>query len=196
MSQDEKTFKGQCFCGAVTIVVTGDPEGAGYCHCAACRSWSAGPVNAFTLWKPEAVKVTQGEDQIGEYHKNERSYRQWCKVCGGHLLTRHPEWGLVDVYAATIPAVSVCTRGARQLRVDRAAHERWPPQAQGLPRRVGRLRRDDRLVEPAPMSLHEARAEPLRSNLAAQCRPPCSSKSGSRRSAAPLPSVALVAGLT
>src|SRR5205814_2032065 len=83
-------FKGQCFCGAVTIVVTGDPEGAGYCHCASCRSWSAGPVNAFTLWKPEAVKVTQGEDQIGEYHRNERSYRQWCKVCGGHLLTRHP----------------------------------------------------------------------------------------------------------
>ena len=83
--------------------VTGDPEGAGYCHYASCRSWSAGPVNAFTLWKPEAVKVTQGEDQIGEYHKNERSYRQWCKVCGGHLLTRHPTWDLVDVYAATIP---------------------------------------------------------------------------------------------
>jgi hypothetical protein len=48
--------------------------------------------------------VTQGEDQIGEYHKNERSYRQWCKVCGGHLLTRHPQWGLVDVFAATIPS--------------------------------------------------------------------------------------------
>ena len=62
------------------------------------------PVGAGPLWKPDAVKVTQGEDQIGEYHKNERSYRQWCKVCGGHLLTRHPEWGLVDVYAATIPA--------------------------------------------------------------------------------------------
>jgi hypothetical protein len=44
-----------------------------------------------------------GEDQIGEYHKNERTYRQWCKVCGGHLLTRLPEWGLVEVYAATIP---------------------------------------------------------------------------------------------
>ena len=146
----KKTFKGQCYCGAVTIVVTGDPEGAGYCHCASCRSWSAGPVNAFTLWKPEAVKVTQGEDQIGEYHKNERSYRQWCKVCGGHLLTRHPQWGLVDVYAATIPCISVCTRGARQLRVDRAAHERWPPQAQGLPRRVGRLRRDDRRVATRP----------------------------------------------
>jgi hypothetical protein len=104
MSPDEKTYGGQCYCGAVKIVVTGDPVGAGYCHCAACRSWSAGPVNAFTLWPPEAVQVTEGEGQIGEYNKNERSYRQWCKACGGHLLTRHPQWGLVDVYAATIPS--------------------------------------------------------------------------------------------
>ena len=61
------------------------------------------PGNAFTLWKPEAVTVTQGEDQIGEYNANERSYRQWCQSCGGHLMTRHPQWGLVDVFAATIP---------------------------------------------------------------------------------------------
>ena len=103
MSQDEKTYDGQCYCGAVKIVVTGDAAGAGYCHCAACRSWSAGPVNAFTLWPPEAVKVIEGEDQIGEYHQHENTYRQWCKVCGGHVLARHPQWGLVDVFAATIP---------------------------------------------------------------------------------------------
>src|ERR1051325_6593119 len=103
MSTEEKTYRGQCFCGAVTIEVTGEPLGAGDCHCANCRRCSAGPVNAFTLWKPESVKVTQGEDQIGEYHKTERSYRQWCKLCGGHLLTQHPEWDVVDVYAATIP---------------------------------------------------------------------------------------------
>ncbi len=143
MSEDEKTFEGQCYCGAVTIEVTGDPEGAGYCHCKACRSWSAGPVNAFTLWKPEAVKVTKGEDQIDEYNANERTYRQWCKACGGHLMARHPQWGLVDVYAATIPEFPFDTRGARQLRVDRDADEGRPPQAQGLPRRAGRLGRGD-----------------------------------------------------
>ena len=103
MGQEEKTYKGQCFCGAVTIEVTGEPEGAGYCHCTTCRSWSASPLNAFTLWKADAVTVTAGEDQIGEYHKNENTYRQWCKVCGGHLFSRHPQWGLVDVFAATIP---------------------------------------------------------------------------------------------
>ena len=103
MSQVEAMFEGQCFCGAVKIVVTGEAAGAGYCHCANCRSWSAGPVNAFTLWPTEAVRVAQGEEHIGEYHISEQSYRQWCKVCGGHILTRHPTWGMVDVYAATIP---------------------------------------------------------------------------------------------
>ncbi|MFV2092551.1 MAG: GFA family protein, partial [Hyphomicrobiales bacterium] len=45
-----QTHAGQCFCGAVEIEVSGAPEGMGYCHCSSCRSWSAGPVNAFTLW--------------------------------------------------------------------------------------------------------------------------------------------------
>ena len=104
MSSDANTHEGQCYCGAVKITVTGDAVGAGYCHCANCRSWSAGPVNAFTLWPTDAVSVTQGADKIAEYNANEQSYRQWCTDCGGHLLTRHPTWGLVDVYAATIPS--------------------------------------------------------------------------------------------
>jgi hypothetical protein len=97
-------YSGQCFCGAVQIEVSGAVAGAGYCHCGDCRSWSAGPVNAFTLWPTDAVKITRGADQIGEFHKTERSYRVWCKACGGHLMTRHPQWNLVDVYAATIPS--------------------------------------------------------------------------------------------
>ena len=100
---DDKVYKGSCFCGAVQIRVTGEPAAMGYCHCASCRSWSAGPVNAFSLWKPEAVQVTKGAGQIGKYHKTPQSVRQWCTSCGGHLFTEHPQWNLIDVYAATIP---------------------------------------------------------------------------------------------
>jgi len=96
-------YKGNCFCGAVQFTVTGAPAAMGYCHCESCRSWSAGPVNAFTLWKPEAVKVTRGETEIGMYKKTDRSHRKWCKACGGHLFTFHPHWQLTDVYAAAIP---------------------------------------------------------------------------------------------
>lgn len=97
--------KGTCFCGAVEVEVTGKPEGMGYCHCASCRSWSAGPVNAFTLWKPENVKVTKGAKFIGHYAKTEKSDRQYCTKCGGHIMTNHPTFGLIDVYAATIPTL-------------------------------------------------------------------------------------------
>jgi hypothetical protein len=98
-----KAYHGKCFCGAVQFTVSGEPAGMGYCHCDSCRSWSAGPVNAFTLWKPDAVKVTQGADKIGTYNKTPHSYRKWCKTCGGHLFTDHPGMGLTDVYAASIP---------------------------------------------------------------------------------------------
>ena len=57
-------YKGQCFCGAVQLEVSGAPEGMGYCHCRSCQSWSGGPVNAFTLWKPDEVKVTAGADHV------------------------------------------------------------------------------------------------------------------------------------
>ena len=96
------SYEGSCFCGAVQITVSGEPAAMGYCHCESCRHWSAGPVNAFTLWPPESVKVTKGADNLGVYHMSERSYRKWCKSCGGHVLTDHPEWKLVDVYAAVL----------------------------------------------------------------------------------------------
>lgn len=99
----ERSYQGSCFCGAVEFTVSGEPVGMGYCHCESCRHWSAGPVNAFTLWKPEAVQVTRGADNIGTYNKTPRSFRKWCKACGGHLFTEHPEMGLIDVYAAVIP---------------------------------------------------------------------------------------------
>jgi hypothetical protein len=97
------TWEGTCFCGAVQVEVSGEPVAMGYCHCESCRAWSASPVNAFTLWKPENVRVTRGADKLGSYNRTPRSYRKWCKSCGGHLFTEHPTWGVIDVYAATIP---------------------------------------------------------------------------------------------
>jgi hypothetical protein len=99
-------YKGTCFCGAVEITASGEPVAMGYCHCESCRKWSAGPVNAFTLWQPDTVKITKGADHIGTYNKTPISYRKWCKSCGGHVYTEHPPLNLTDVYAATIPSLT------------------------------------------------------------------------------------------
>ncbi len=100
------SYKGECFCGAVKLEATGAPEASGYCHCQSCRSWSASPVNAFTLWKPDAVRVTEGAEHLATFKKTPASERQYCTKCGGHLMTNHPGLGLVDVFAATLPTLA------------------------------------------------------------------------------------------
>jgi len=134
---NQSTYQGACFCGAVQFTVTGQPAAMGYCHCDSCRTWSAGPVNAFTLWKPEALRITRGADKIASFAKTPNSQRKWCKACGGHLFTEHPQWELVDVYAALIkdfpyqPAVHVHYQESRLPMRDGL------PKMKDLPREMG-----------------------------------------------------------
>ena len=97
---------GSCFCGAVELQVSGEPEAMGYCHCRSCRSWSGGPVNAFSLWKTEAVMNTTRAENVATNKKTPLSERRYCTRCGGHLMTNHPPLGLVDVFTATIPSLN------------------------------------------------------------------------------------------
>ena len=99
------TYQGACFCGAVKIEAAGEPKAMGYCHCRSCRSWSGGPVNAFSLWSPEDVRVTAGESALAAYAGSPMTERQFCAKCGGHLMARHPALGLIDVFAATLPTL-------------------------------------------------------------------------------------------
>jgi hypothetical protein len=98
------THSGKCFCGAVQFSVTGQPAVMGFCHCSDCREWSAAPVNALTLWPPEALAITKGADKIATYNRTERALRRWCTTCGGHLFTELPQWNLIEVFAALIPS--------------------------------------------------------------------------------------------
>ena len=127
----QSTHKSSCFCGTVQFEVTGDPAAMGYCHCASCRQWSAGPVNAFTLWPPAALKVTRGAERIGTFHKTPISHRKWCTQCGGHLFTEHPTMGLIDIYAALLP----------QLKFEPALHVHY--QETVLPIRDGKPKMKD-----------------------------------------------------
>ena len=112
----EKTYNGSCFCGAVQLTVSGQPEGMGYCHCESCRRWSAGPVNAFTLWKPEAVRITQGAENIGTYTRTwiYPSQRDgWAMVSTG----KFGSWFLLLIISYTLVALIKKPHelGARQM---------------------------------------------------------------------------------
>ncbi len=97
------THSGSCFCGAVQIEVTGEPAVQGYCHCSDCASWAAAPINAFSLWPPQSVRVTAGEELLGSFARSEASHRKFCTRCGGHVMTDHPGMNMVDVYLNIVP---------------------------------------------------------------------------------------------
>ena|SRR5947209_860796 len=97
-----KTYTGSCYCGAVTLEVSGEPVNMGYCHCDNCRHFTGGPVNAFTLWQPESVKIAKGEESLGRFQASEMSVRCHCKTCGGNVMVEHPTLGLIDLPAGVI----------------------------------------------------------------------------------------------
>ena len=99
----DTTHAGACFCGAVQFELTGTPNVMGYCHCTDCAGWAGAPINAFSLWAPDSVRVTRGAEQIGTFAKTPGSQRQFCTRCGGHLMTNHPAMGMIDVYLNTVP---------------------------------------------------------------------------------------------
>lgn len=100
------THKGQCYCGAVTIEATGAPEAMGYCHCGACRAWSGAPINAFTLWKTDNVKVTNGSDSLGRFKSSDMTVHRFCTKCGGNVVAEHAGLGLMDIPAGLIPTLN------------------------------------------------------------------------------------------
>src|SRR6266545_6066652 len=72
------------------------------------------------------------------------------------------------------PHVPVHPRYPRQLRLNGPTHERWPPEAQGLPHRARWFRRTDRGIaehpEPAVSGVHKTRDAARTDDLAPRPR--------------------------
>lgn len=94
-----ETHSGGCYCGAVELEMSGPPLDMGYCHCTNCRKYSGAPVNAFTLWKTDDVKVRKGSELLTHFQSSEISDRRYCSKCGSHVMIDHPKLGLVDARA-------------------------------------------------------------------------------------------------
>jgi hypothetical protein len=150
MSADT-SHTGRCFCGAVEFAVTGSPVAMGYCHCDSCRRWSAGPVNAFTLWPSAQFQLTRGDEHVGTYAHTPKTERSWCKRCGGHVFARHPGGNRVDVFAAMIPRPSVQAGSPRALPGKRVADQGRAAEDEGHAEAIRRLRGDaGRMIGRAP----------------------------------------------
>lgn len=65
------------------------PTAEGFCHCNECRTWSAAPFVAFSLWATDAVKITSGEANllVGNPAKAAAHLGTLKDICGNYSET-------------------------------------------------------------------------------------------------------------
>lgn len=87
----DRELMGGCYCGSLRYRVSAAPTLAAQCHCRACQHISGGGPNYFMLIPPEGFSYVEGEPE--KYRRPDLPNavtREFCAVCGTHVLTRRP----------------------------------------------------------------------------------------------------------
>ncbi|WP_193335917.1 GFA family protein [Devosia beringensis] len=116
--------KGGCRCGAVQLVVRGEPLRVGICHCLDCRKQHGALFYAAAIFPQQAVTIT-GETRA--YHG-----RHFCPVCGSPLFARSGDE--VEVHLGTLDAPDQFTP---TYECWTARREKWLPAFAGMTGFVG-----------------------------------------------------------
>jgi len=105
MGENEKSYAGGCFCGAVRYEVSGAPRFLCYCHCESCRRAAGSPAVAWGTFERSGFRVTRG--RMREFNSSPRVARGFCADCGSCLTYSHEgRPGDIDVTLATLEQVA------------------------------------------------------------------------------------------
>jgi hypothetical protein len=101
-------LEGGCYCGAVRYVAEGEPALRAQCHCRACQHISGGAPNLFMLMPAEGFAYTKGAPTTyTRPDKPDAVTREFCALCGTHLITRRPGLPPVVLKIGTLDNPSV-----------------------------------------------------------------------------------------
>lgn len=123
----ETLYRGSCHCGATAFEATLDlTRGTGRCNCRIClktRQWGA-------MTKPEAVRVTKGDDALTAYEVgNGVGRHRFCKTCGVRLFaTGYLEQlggDFAVVYVNTLDDLSEAALAAIPISYADGKHDNW-----------------------------------------------------------------------
>lgn len=97
-------LSGQCMCGAVRWMYSGETTRNLVCHCADCQRATSAPFTAFLGMRPEKLNWV---GDIVHYESSPKTFRGFCPSCGTRLYFRSEKWPLeVHVHAATMTSPS------------------------------------------------------------------------------------------
>ncbi|RXJ74440.1 aldehyde-activating protein [Veronia nyctiphanis] len=80
-------YKASCFCGKVTLDITGPISHIIHCHCSLCRksSGTAYATNGFV--DTEHLVITSGEEVLSYFERKPGKKRHFCSSCGSPIFS-------------------------------------------------------------------------------------------------------------
>ena len=137
---DPGALTGGCLCGGVRFELAVAPQTACYCHCTRCQGRTGSAASAQAFVDGEALRFVAGEELVqGWRHPDGGMEKCFCRECGAHLGSRHPE---TKVWLAVRMSAFDDDPGVRpSFRVFVAYAAPWEPIPEdGLPRFPERMK--------------------------------------------------------
>lgn len=92
MTADATPLTGGCLCGGVRFSLATAPTLANYCHCTRCQGRTGSAASAQAIVDGEAFTLEQGAELVqGWRHPDGGMEKCFCRECGAHLFSRHPQ---------------------------------------------------------------------------------------------------------
>jgi hypothetical protein len=86
MTQEKRSLRGGCYCGAVSFEVQDAFEYALYCHCGECRRRTGAGSKPFAGVRADALTITGGDEGVLRFGEGE-GYHASCGKCGSLLYS-------------------------------------------------------------------------------------------------------------
>ena len=84
-NQQPVTRQGKCYCGKVSISVTGPPVMCSICHCSICRSLTGAPFSAQSLHARSNMECNTPEDALWAQSTSKPVTRYRCRECASPM---------------------------------------------------------------------------------------------------------------
>jgi hypothetical protein len=87
MTEETRSLRGECYCGAVSYKVRDAFEYALYCHCGECRRRTGAASKPFAGARASALTITGGDDALLLFGESGDGYHASCGKCGSLLYS-------------------------------------------------------------------------------------------------------------
>ena len=93
----------RCLCGGFRVIVTGEPNAVGICHCTECQRRSGVPLTYNAYFKMSQVRL-EGEHKLytRDGQEGRKVYHRFCPTCGATVCWTADR--LVDTYGIAVGA--------------------------------------------------------------------------------------------